>query len=195
MGIFQKKKHALVLFCSPNEHKTTRELLNGFIEPFKDSEEWAVEEMNAYEMKAHPCIACGECETAEKCHFHDLNSFDKSLRKSDLLVIASPVYNMSYPAPFKAILDRTQRYYSARFHLEINPPIEKHREAVLLVTAGSSGETAFGVMQSQIQTAFTVMNTELSGSVLWGETDKGETNMGAAVEKAHSLALELMSKA
>lgn len=195
MGIFSKKKHMLILFCSPNEHKSTRMLLNAFIEPFKDSEEWETEEMNVFEMKAHPCIACGECKIEEKCRFRDLNAFDKAFRKSDALVIASPIYNLSFPAPFKAILDRTQRYYEARFSLELNPPIEKHRAAVLLATSGSQEDFGYGVMIKQLEKAFTVMNTSLRGSVLWGNTDTDNVNLGEALEKAHVLALELTSEA
>ncbi len=194
MGILAKKKRMLVVYCSPNEHRATRMLLNAFTEPFKDKSDWAVDEMNAYNMKAQPCIACGECAEEEKCHFRDLNTFDRALRKSDVLVIASPVYNLSFPAPFKAILDRTQRYYEARFSLGIIPPIEKHREAVLLATSGTEEELGYGVMIKQLEKAFTVMNTDLKGSVLRGNTDTDNVNVGDSLEKAHALALELINE-
>ena len=125
MNLFDQKKHMLVLFCSPNPHGSTRRLLDSFMEEFKDRVDWRTAEVNAYELNAHPCTGCRACAKKEKCTYDDLDKFDKELRKCDLLVVASPVYNDSFTSPMKAILDRTQRYFEARFSLA--PPA--HKEA------------------------------------------------------------------
>lgn len=194
MDLFKKKKRMLIIYCSPNEHRSTRMLLNAFDEHFKNDESWMVDEFNAYDMNAKPCTACGECKEKEKCRFGDLNSWDKALRKSDLLVIASPVYNYSFPAPFKAILDRTQRYYEAKLTLGVPAPLEKDREAVLLVTSGSKEDYGVEVMKNQLERAFTVMNTHLAGVVANFSTDKSMEIQGDVIERVSSLALELIDK-
>ena len=87
------------------------------------------------------------------------------------IIIASPVYNMSFPAPMKAIIDRMQRYYSARFFLHKRPPIAKYRPVALLLSAGSKEED--GVLAAQqLKKIFTVTNCELLCQVTLNDTDK-----------------------
>ena len=146
LGIFEKegslmsrthKKKALVLFGSPQSHGHTAQLLESFLECFRHHGGWEVEVADLYRQNPHPCTGCKACAKEERCAYPDLDALDKSLRACDLLVVASPVYNFSFPAPVKAWLDRTQRYFEARFALGKKPPIPKHRQAVLLLTMGS----------------------------------------------------------
>ncbi len=126
--------------------------------------------------------------------FSDLDGFDKELRKSDLLVVASPVYNASFPAPMKALLDRTQRYFEARFSLNKKPPIKKRREAVLLLSMGSEEDFGVEVTTYQLKRSFSVMNTQLTGCVVWDATDLGREKQVQAQKKAGSLGLEILSR-
>ena len=194
VGLFESKKKALVLFASPKGHGHARMLLESFLEGFKEEKGWEIEEMDLYSMEPKPCVACGACAQKEACQFDDLDKFDKALRKSDLLVVASPVYNASFPAPMKALLDRTQRYFEARFSLNKRPPIKKHREAVLLLTMGSQEDFGVEVTTYQLKRSFSVMNTELTGCVVWDSTDRGRENQVPAQKKARTLGLEILSR-
>ena len=138
------KKKALVLFGSPQGHGHTAQLLDSFLECFRHHDGWEVEVADLYRQNPHPCTGCKACAKEERCAYPDLDALDKSLRACDLLVVASPVYNFSFPAPVKAWLDRTQRYFEARFALGKKPPIPKHRQAVLLLTMGSQDELRRG---------------------------------------------------
>lgn len=192
MGLFDQKKHMMVLFCSPNPHGNTRMLLDSFMGEFKDRPEWQVSETDVYSLNARPCTGCRACAKKEKCAFDDLDRLDRELRKCDLLVVASPVYNDSFPAPMKAVLDRCQRYFEARFSLGVQKPIKKHREAVLLLTMGQEEDFPVEVTAHQLQRAFSVMNTTLAGCAVWDGTDLGRRNLGPAQQKARSLALEIL---
>lgn len=187
LRIGQKKK-LLVLFGSPHGHGCTRKLLDSFLQGFQENKDWEVTEIDAYETAAHPCTGCRACAKKEGCAFSDLDGFDRELRQSDLLVVAAPVYHSSFPSPVKAILDRTQRYFEARFSLGMKPPIKKHRDAVLLLTMGSQEDFAVEVMTHQLSRAFSVMNTDLLGCAVWDATDLGEENKGAAQQKAKAIA-------
>lgn len=156
--------------------------------------DWRTAEVNAYELNAHPCTGCRACAKKEKCTYDDLDKFDKELRKCDLLVVASPVYNDSFPSPMKAILDRTQRYFEARFSLGLRQPIKKHRDAVLLLTMGREEDFPLEVTAHQLQRAFSVMNTTLTGCAVWDGTDLGRRNLGPAQQKARALALEILKE-
>lgn len=192
MSIFEHKKQALVLFGSPNSHGSTRMLLESFLENFKDDKDWEIQEIGLYALNPHPCVGCRDCAKKEACRFPDLDAFDKALRKADLLVVAAPVYNASFPAPMKALLDRTQRYFEARFSLGKRPPVKKHRDAVLLLTMGREEDFPVEVCAYQLERAFSVMNTTLRGCAVWGGTDRGRENLEAARQKARALALEIL---
>ncbi|WP_322199007.1 flavodoxin family protein [Acutalibacter intestini] len=194
MGLFDQKKHLLVLFGSPNSHGNTRMLLESFLDVFKEQKGWAIDEIDTYVLNAHPCTGCRACAKKEGCQFSDLDGFDKALRRADLLVVASPVYNDSFPAPLKAVLDRTQRYFEARFSLGMRTPIKKRRQAVLLLAMGQEEDFPVEVTVHQLERAFSVMNTQLCGCAVWGGTDRGRQNQGPAQQKARALALEMLGQ-
>ena len=105
-------------------------------------------------------------------------AFMKGIRKSDDVEIVhlfslQPVYNLSFPAPMKALFDRFQRYYEAHFRRKIAQPITKHKKALLLVTAGDDEDDGYNIIEKQVKLSFSVMNTELVGGVLAKDTDNG----------------------
>ena len=160
----------LVLFSSPRKNGYTKKLLDSFLIAAKN--EYDVRIIDCYKIMPEPCIHCGKCETADLCVFDDLDEYDALLNEAEALVFASPVYNLSVPAPLKALVDRSQRYFSKRFSLGIKPPIKKHKKAVLLLTCGSSDKSGFEIIEKQLSRMFTIMNTELFGKVCVAETDK-----------------------
>lgn len=184
----QENKKMLVLFGSPHNHGHTRELLESFLAPFREQKHWEIGEISAYNSPVKPCIGCRVCAKQEGCVYNDFDEIDKALRESDLLVVASPVYQFSFPAPLKAVLDRTQQYFEARFSRNIVPPIAKHRDAVLLLTMGSREAFGVEVTTYQLKRAFTVMNTSLKATVVWQSTDaqnqNGEEAKGLAAQAA-----------
>ena len=137
-------------------------------------------------------MGCGFCEHKEGCVNSDFDQIDHLLRTCDYLVVASPVYNLSFPAPLKAIFDRTQRYFSARFVRGERPPIAKHKKAAMLLTCGADSRDGADIIRKQLKMIFTVLNTELAGEVLWKNTDRDknmEPLMGVLAETAEKLAI------
>ena len=96
----------------------------------------------------------------------------KKFETADVIVFATPIYFMGVPAPFKALIDRFQRYYEARFRRNMQNPIAKRRKAALIVTSGSDGEIGYEVIKHQLLQAFSVLNIELCGVTLAKNTDK-----------------------
>lgn len=103
----------------------------------------------------------------------DLEKFMAKLEDADAVIVATPVYNLSFPAPMKALFDRFQRYYEAHFRRKIAQPITKHKKALLLVTAGDDEDDGYNIIEKQVKLSFSVMNTELVGGVLAKDTDNG----------------------
>ena len=196
MGLFKikKNKEVMVVFGSPNQQGHTGTILSEFLRDFEAAEDWHLTQFSAYDLNAHPCTGCKACAKKGQCVFKDLEDFDKKLRQCDLLVWASPIYNSSFPAPMKAILDRTQRYFESRFSLNIKLPIKKHRKAVLLLSMGSDDAFGIDVAHYQLKRAFSVMNTELVGCAVWRATDLGVKNRAEALVEAHKLARVILDE-
>lgn len=167
-------KEILVLVGSPHSQGATAKMIEVFLRPFQN-EGFHISFFDTYRERPAPCTGCGWCASHEECAIHDCcDQLDKQLRSCDLLVVASPVYNLTFPAPLKAVLDRFQRYFEARFSLRLKPSILKHRLAVLLVAAGADTHDGPGIMERQLKQCFSVMNTTLESTVAWLSTDRGE---------------------
>ncbi len=126
---------------------------------------------NTYDCRFAPCTDCRACCKFEGCINHDMDQFFHDFEMADAIVIATPIYNMSFPAPLKAVIDRMQRYYNARFSLNKRPPIAKHRPVVLLAASGSTDDDG-EIMVKQLKRVFTVTNCELISSSVCKGTDK-----------------------
>ncbi len=187
-------KKILVLLGSPHAQGTTGRMVEVFLRPFQ-KEDFSITFFDTYRERPAPCMACGWCASHEECVIHDCcDQLDVQLRSCDLLVVASPVYNLTFPAPLKAVLDRFQRYFEARFSLGIKPSIRKHRPAVLLVSAGADSRDGPEIMERQLKQCFSVMNTTLESTVAWLSTDRGETHWKETEMALTRLSLAIFQK-
>lgn len=118
-----------------------------------------------------PCDGCNFCEANFCCRHRDLDSFFGEFESADLIIFASPVYNGSFSAPLKALVDRFQVYYTSFYAKGKLQPIEKRRKALFFAASGRGGSEAFNYMKTQLASAFSILNIELAGSVLCPFTD------------------------
>ncbi len=181
---FSNGLRVLALMGSPRKTGYTAKLLGALLREFPKGTD--IEIVSLYELNPIPCNACGYCKAGNGCSKKDLEEFFKKFENADIILFATPIYFMGVPAPMKALIDRFQRYYEARFRRNIKHPIEKRRKAALIVTSGSDGEIGFEVVKHQLLQAFSVLNIELCGTMLARNTDKcGVDNTD--VEKAKAL--------
>lgn len=126
---------------------------------------------DAYDCGFAACTDCRACRRFEGCVHRDMEDFWRDFENADGIVIASPIYNLSFPAPLKAIVDRMQRYYNARFFLGKKPPIEKFRPVAFLTAAGDPREDGEMAAQ-QLRRIFTVTHCELVCHAMIAGTDE-----------------------
>ncbi len=119
---------------------------------------------DAYQMAVNPCTDCHGCYTEPRCVHRDLDAFYPALEQAEMLVIATPVYHLSFPAPLKAILDRTQPYWAARFIRGVRPPIETPKKVILLSHAEKDAH-AGNLLRQQLAPALTVLNAKIAAQV------------------------------
>lgn len=139
-----------VLFGSPRRDGATARAARDFLSALPDGA--AVDFFDLYAVGARPCIDCGACRDG-RCIYRDLDRLFASCLASDLLLIASPVYNYSVPAPLKAVFDRCQPYYYRNFN-SLHAPTDPARRGGLFLTAGRGGAVSFDLIRRQTRVFF-----------------------------------------
>jgi len=146
----------LVIFGSPRRSGNTKKLLNGFLSGLDRSAE--IEKVDIFDLCPAPCDDCGYCKSVDDCRKKDLEVFFKAFGETDIIVFAMPVYNLGMPAPMKALFDRFQRYYNARYERGVVYSFKKERKGVLLVTGGNDTRVGYDIIKRQCEYAFGMLN-------------------------------------
>lgn len=167
------RSRPLILFASPHASGATAALLTAYLSREK-IERADCDVFDCYAMRPAPCTDCGYCKSRLNCVSHDLDAFYAALEAADRLILAAPVYNGGLPAPLKAVIDRLQVYFNARFVRGVRPPIEQEKRAAVLLTSGSAGEKQSAVLP-QILPCFTVIHARLEEVLELPGTDAGWT--------------------
>lgn len=151
-----------VIFGSPTPNGATAALLKSFLSKVPDSAEVSV--FSAYEISPAPCDACGYCRSGGQCRYSELDELFSSVCDSDVIVIATPIYFFSFPAPLKAIIDRTQRFFNG------NPEAYRPKKAVVLCTGGAPHADAQIILQ-QLRWVLPYFNASVYDTVVMNNTD------------------------
>jgi multimeric flavodoxin WrbA len=113
-GNFSKARplNTVVLFGSPRLNGTTSKLLDAYVNAIPAEHRSNVKVFCAYKLNVGPCTGCKGCRESGRCVLKDdMTEIYSSIEKADVLIIATPVYNLSFPAPLKAVIDRLQPYW------------------------------------------------------------------------------------
>lgn len=161
-------KKILVIKGSCRKDSITNCIWQDAINSIKDSE---VKVFDAFSERFAFCNGCNFCEASGRCIHRDLDTFFKDFENADVVLFSSPVYNGGFSAPVKALIDRFQVYYTAFYKNGKTQYIKNRRKGILLVAAGRNGVDATENMQKNLKCAFTILNMELSGTVLCAQTD------------------------
>lgn len=165
-----KNCDTVLLFGSPHESGTTAEMTDRFTKRLGLSR---IYRLDAFKERILPCDDCGLCRRAPVCSKHDLDELHQKLTTARLIIVATPIYNLSLPAPLKAVFDRFERYFNERFSLGVKKPLAVPKQAVLLLTAGAES-TDGEETEKLVRQAFSVMNAGIFGTVMRNGTDNPE---------------------
>lgn len=164
-----KGRSALIIFASPHKNGFTSNALKDFLSLHPEIKD--ITFVRAYKKNVRPCSACGYCITHDGCMYNDMNDIDISIRTVDIIIFATPVYNLSVPSPMKAIFDRMQRYYSSRFFRNNKPVIPKSKQGVLIITCGSNDDFGIEVVRKQVKLVSSIINCSVSKEIIIKQTD------------------------
>lgn len=156
---------------SPHSEGHTQRLAERFLQTLGSVQ---VTRVDCFAQKIQPCDDCKFCYRQEACSKRDMDDIYRAIEEADGLLFATPVYHNGFPAPMKAVIDRFQRYWAARFIHGKKPPVAKAKKAVLLTVSGSCSDRGGSLLQAQLEPPLTVLHATLCATVHIKETDSRE---------------------
>ncbi|MEL7563984.1 MAG: flavodoxin family protein [Dehalobacterium sp.] len=145
------------------------------------------------DLKFSSCIACEACNKDGQCHvMDDLQKIYPKITGSEKIVFAAPIFFQSLGALPKALIDRTQCYWSAHYYLHkkviSNDVLRKKRGLYALLCGATNLQDTFSCAEKTLRIfASTIEAKYAGGSFFPGIDEKG------AIEKNHQAKEQLES--
>jgi multimeric flavodoxin WrbA len=121
-------------------------------------------------MNIRACIGCGHCEKKGFCIIDDDDmaaSIYPLLRKAQVVVAVSPVYFYSVTSQLKALIDRTQVFWSRKYRFRLSDPLSTTRKGFFLSMGGSQGKKLFNGIHLIAAYFFDAIDADYSGSLTY----------------------------
>lgn len=124
------------------------------------------------ELKFSPCQECGGCAKEGKCIIDDqMQPIYEKLDAADAVVLASPIFFGSLTAQVKAMIDRYQCRWVAKYVLNKGAGIKTKKGHLILVSAASR-ESFFKNAESIVKNFFAVAQVEFKESLYCPNVDQ-----------------------
>lgn len=106
---------------------------------------------HAYDLNIHPCDDCKVCQTKMTCPYNDddFKKIDAVLRKSDTLILISPVYFGSFSDQLLKIINRFQQYFAQKFSHQ--KPLKNINHIYVVTTCGAANQNMFAGMKLSLK--------------------------------------------
>jgi len=167
-----------------------------------------VEKICLYDLNFKACIACNGCDNTGECVLKDdMTPLYDKLRAADGIIIAAPIYFAGIPAQLKAMIDRCQSEWVAKYVLKsgrqsgdrsgpvtIFPSdLSPRRSGAFMSVSGFKRNIFFEAAKKPIEAFFKTMNIDFSDELFFaGVENKGDIkNIKGALEKACNLGVEI----
>lgn len=172
----------LVVTGSPRKNGNTEIMAEVFAEAAKEKgHEVTVKKLSS--LRVNPCLACKYCFTHDGVCVQkdDMNSILKDLSKTDLLVIASPIYWFDISAQTKCFIDRMYAFGKKGFHIN---------SIAMLLNSGADG--VYGAAEAQLKAISSYLKWELKGIIkVPNMGEKGSMSTSTGLQKVREFAQSL----
>jgi len=114
-----EKKKILFITASPKDTGFTGSITAKMgYQILSNIENSIIKLINIYDLNIKYCDDCGKCARSKGCKYtDDMTGMYELFNEYDNLIVFSPVYFNSVPAPFKAMVDRLQAVYNSKYKL------------------------------------------------------------------------------
>lgn len=168
-------KNILILFASPHENGKTKELLNIYLKQYLQNldDSFKIEVISIYKQNILPCVGCNTCIKNNICSQNtkdDVKKIFDCIKRSDHVVVASPVYFSGFPSPMKALIDRAQQLYNKKINSGKIKNL-KIRTGSLVATCGSNNKNSIISLKNCCKQFFDCLDIAFSSKLYSTNTD------------------------
>jgi len=155
------------------------------------------EKLYLYDLNFIGCIDCDGCDTTGICVLNDdMTPVYEKLRSADAIIIAAPVYFAGIPAQLKAMIDRCQSEWVAKYVLKSGRQSgdrSPRRLGAFISVASHKKNIFFEAAKKPIETFFKTMDIDFTEELFFaGVENKGDIkNVKGALEKAFKLGIKI----
>ena len=196
------KIKALGILGSPKKGGNTdillEEALKGAI-----SKGAAIEKIYLGDLNFKGCIECSGCDMTGECILaDDMTTIYSKLKDADIVILASPIFFASVTAQLKAMIDRCQSEWVAKYILkkDVHSPrcpivhSKRKKRGAFICVGGQKKDNFFKTAKDTIAVFFKTMNINFVDALFFGGVDKpGDIkNVKGALEKAYNLGQKLV---
>lgn len=154
---------------SPRKNGNTDYLLSTFMNEAEKSGA-LTHVIEVAKKKITPCKGCGFCEKKGFCITQDDDMFHEVyplLRKADVIVAATPIFFYSATAQLKALIDRSQAFWSRKYVLKLSDPARNYRRGFLLSIGATRGKKLFEGVSLTAKYFFDAVSARFDGSLTY----------------------------
>ncbi|MDR2367320.1 MAG: flavodoxin family protein [Deltaproteobacteria bacterium] len=139
-----KVSKVLGLHLSPNQKGTSKVLLDKFAQGVIEAgSEYSMLSISNYS-NLSGCVECGSCSKTGQCQISDdMEVFYQAFDENNKIVVASSLFFYDVPAQGKAVIDRSQAYWSRRYLLGQNQKGKEGAKGFLLAVGATKGKDLF----------------------------------------------------
>jgi len=124
--------------------------------------------------RIEPCIGCMTCEEKGFCAISGDDMSKEiyfSLRRADVVVLATPIYFYNATAQLKTLIDRTQTLWARKYRLGLTDPGRPERKGVLLAVGATKGKNLFEGMTLTARYFFDAIGARFYASLTYRQVE------------------------
>ena len=182
----------VAIYGSPRRGGNSDSMLDVFLAE-RDSDDTLIKIIPS-ELNFSHCHGCRFCEKTGHCAINDeMNGVAETLLQADRVVIGAPIFFYSFPAPLKALIDRSQVLWSRKYFLKEEM---KPKKGFLLAVGATKGQKLFEGVVLTTRFFFDGFGCEYQGELVFrGFDKKGDIlNCLECIEEIHQAACIFMVK-
>lgn len=123
-----------------------------------------------------PCQGCNACSSDGECILKDdMQQIYQKLLAADRLILAAPIFSMNLNAQAKALIDRSQRFWSTKFILKrpviTDATARPKRAGIFLSTCGTAFPDMFDCAAKVVRYYFDMLEIKYEGGHFYWRID------------------------
>lgn len=176
----------IIAFNGSPRPKGNSEIIMNEVVELLTTEGLSVKTYNPSKMNISPCQNCGGCDKTGECIIKDeMGDIYDAIKHADRIIIITPVFFFSLPAQLKAMIDRCQSFWCAKYWLKKPiPEGELGRKGLLVTVGGMDKEIGFKCSNSCATAFFRTINVPHHDQLFFKHVD------AAGAIKQHPTAFE-----